>query len=288
MLPEVRSSSEVYGETDPALLRRGRFRSPAIAGDQQAALFGQACFEPGSAKNTYGTGCFMLLNTGDDAGAVAARAADDGRLEDRRPDDLCARRLGVHRRRRRAVAARRAQGDHGVGRRRGADAARCRTPTASIWCRRSSASARRTGIRARAASIVGMTRNTHDRARRARRGRRDGVPDARRARGDAGRGRPGADDAEGRRRRRGQRDAAAVPGRPARRARCGGRSCGETTALGAAYLAGLAVGYWDGLDDVRRNWALDREFAPAMESRHARRLYAGWKKAVARSLAWED
>ena len=47
-----------------------RFRSPAIAGDQQAASFGQACFEPGTAKNTYGTGCFLLLNTGDDAGAV--------------------------------------------------------------------------------------------------------------------------------------------------------------------------------------------------------------------------
>ena len=65
MLPEVRSSSEVYGETDAGAARRGRSRSPAIAGDQQAALFGQACFEPGSAKNTYGTGCFMLLNTGD-------------------------------------------------------------------------------------------------------------------------------------------------------------------------------------------------------------------------------
>ena len=73
-----------------------------------------------------------------------------------------------------------------------------------------------------------------------------------------------ADDAEGRWRSGGQRDAAAVPGRPARRARCGGRSSRETTALGAAYLAGLAVGYWEGLDDVRRNWALDREFAPQM------------------------
>ena len=62
----------------------------------------------------------------------------------------------------------------------------------------------------------------------------------------------------------------------------------ETTALGAAYLAGLAVGYWEGLNDVRTNWALDREFAPAMAQSDRDRLYAGWKKAVTRSLNWED
>ena len=61
----------------------------------------------------------------------------------------------------------------------------------------------------------------------------------------------------------------------------------ETTALGAAYLAGLAVGYWDGFDDVARNWALDREFRPAMDAGERDRLYAGWKKAVGRSLDWE-
>ena len=60
---------------------------------------------------------------------------------------------------------------------------------------------------------------------------------------------------------------------------------GETTALGAAYLAGLAVGYWDGLDDVRRNWALDREFGPAMAARRRSRLQ-GWRKAVTRAQGW--
>jgi glycerol kinase len=63
---------------------------------------------------------------------------------------------------------------------------------------------------------------------------------------------------------------------------------GETTALGAAYLAGLAVGYWDGLDDVRRNWALDREFAPQRPRAEVDDLYAGWKKAVSRSLGWAE
>ena len=62
----------------------------------------------------------------------------------------------------------------------------------------------------------------------------------------------------------------------------------ETTALGAAYLAGLAVGYWKGLDDVRRNWALDREFTPQRPKSATDRLYAGWKKAVERSLAWAE
>jgi len=64
MLPEVRSSSELYGHSDASLLGAA-VPVAGIAGDQQAALFGQACFEPGTAKNTYGTGCFMLLNTGE-------------------------------------------------------------------------------------------------------------------------------------------------------------------------------------------------------------------------------
>src|SRR5690606_17557653 len=63
MLPEVRGNSEVYGETDPSLFGRPIPLASAV-GDQQAALFGQACFEPGTAKNTYGTGCFLLMNTG--------------------------------------------------------------------------------------------------------------------------------------------------------------------------------------------------------------------------------
>lgn len=63
MLPDVRPSSEVYGRSDPKYLG-GRIRIAGIAGDQQAALFGQTCFKPGDAKNTYGTGCFLLMNTG--------------------------------------------------------------------------------------------------------------------------------------------------------------------------------------------------------------------------------
>jgi len=67
MLPDVRHSSEVYGKTDPELFGGTAIPIAGIAGDQQAALFGQGCFAPGTAKNTYGTGCFMLMNTGEKA-----------------------------------------------------------------------------------------------------------------------------------------------------------------------------------------------------------------------------
>ncbi len=70
MLPDVRPSSEVYGETDPSLFGRA-IPVAGCAGDQQAATFGQACFSAGEAKNTYGTGCFMLLNTG--SAAIASK-----------------------------------------------------------------------------------------------------------------------------------------------------------------------------------------------------------------------
>ena len=62
----------------------------------------------------------------------------------------------------------------------------------------------------------------------------------------------------------------------------------ETTALGAAYLAGLAVGYWKDLADVSRNWALDKEFAPQMAEPERQQRYASWKKGVQRSLAWAE
>jgi glycerol kinase len=61
----------------------------------------------------------------------------------------------------------------------------------------------------------------------------------------------------------------------------------ETTALGAAYLAGLAVGYWRDMDEVKRNWALDRRFEPGMDDATREKLYGGWKRAVQRALQWE-
>ena len=62
----------------------------------------------------------------------------------------------------------------------------------------------------------------------------------------------------------------------------------ETTALGAASLAGLAVGFWEDTDDMKKNWALDKRFEPAMDDGRRGKLYAGWKRAVARSRDWEQ
>ena len=84
MLPEIRSSSEVYGEVPPARHPRRASRSPGILGDQQAATFGQACFAGGEAKNTYGTGNFVLLNTGTEQVHERERPAHHGLLQDRR------------------------------------------------------------------------------------------------------------------------------------------------------------------------------------------------------------
>ena len=285
MLPEVRSSSEVYGQTDPAI-----FGSPVpvagIAGDQQAALFGQACFEPGAAKNTYGTGCFMLLNTGESPvpsqkgllttvawklgarttyaleGAVFVAGAAvqwirDGlkAIESSAEVEVLMKQVpdtdGVY-----LVPA-----FVGLG--------------APYW------DPRARGI------IVGLTRNSS-------------IAHVARAAVDAMAYQT--------------RDVLQVMQEEAKLALTtlkvdGGAAANammlqfqadllgvnvrrpvvaETTALGAAYLAGLAVGYWDGLDDVRNNWALDREFAPERPRAEMDQLYAGWTKAVSRSLSWAE
>jgi glycerol kinase len=285
MLPEVRSSSEVYGHTDAAM-----FGAPVPiagdAGDQQAALFGQACFEAGSAKNTYGTGCFMLLNTGskpvpsekgllttvawqiggkttyalegsvfiagatvqwlrDGLKAITASADVEGLMAQVPDTD------GVY-----LVPA-----FVGLG--------------APYW------DPRARGV------IVGLTRNSS-------------VAHVARA----------AVDAMAYQTRDVLEAMQSESHLPLTTLKVDGGAAAnamllqfqadllnvsvrrpvvaETTALGAAYLAGLAVGYWDGFDDVTKNWALDREFRPSMDAATREKLYAGWKKAVSRSLDWAD
>ncbi len=285
MLPEVRSSSEVYGETDPA-----HFGSAVpvagIAGDQQAALFGQACFEPGTAKNTYGTGCFMLLNTGaspvpshkgllttvgwkiggqttyalegsvfvagaavqwlrDGLKAIQA-SADVEKLMREVPDTD-----GVY-----LVPAFVGLGaPHWDPRARGIIVGLTRNSTIAHVAR---------------AAVDAMAYQTRDVLEVMQEEAGLSLTTLKVDGGAAANGMLLQFQAD-------------LLGVPVRRP-----VVQETTALGAAYLAGLAVGYWDGLDDVRRNWALDREFAPQRPQSDSDRLYAGWKKAVGRSLAWAD
>ena len=277
MLPEVRSSSEVYGHTDPAIFGAA-IPIAGDAGDQQAALFGQACFEPGAAKNTYGTGCFMLMNTGANAvpsekgllttvawkingattyaleGSVFIAGAAVQWLRD-----------GLH-----AIET---SGDVERLMAEVADTDGVYLVPAFVGLGAPYWNPHARGV------IVGLTRST-TMAHIARAAVdamayqtldvlevmqvESGVPLSM-LKVDGG-------AAVNAMLLQFQADLLRVPvRRPV---------VAETTALGAAYLAGLAVGYWDGLDDVRRNWALDREFGPVMPSADRDRLCAGWKKAV--------
>lgn len=283
MLPDVRSSSEVYGETDGELFG-GPIRIAGDAGDQQAATFGQGCFTPGSAKNTYGTGCFLLLNTGNKPvasengllttigwgldgevtycleGSVFVAGAVVQWLRDG---------LGIIQ-----SAAEVEQLAAGVP-----DAGGLYFVPAFVglgapyW----NQNARGT--------IVGITRGT-TREHLARAALESMAYQTR-------------DVLEAMQQDSGvtletlkvdggatvnnllmqfQADLLGVNvQRPVVQ---------ETTALGAAYLAGLAVGFWKDRDDIAKNWALDREFSPEMDSKQSAQLYARWKQAVERSLDW--
>ena len=231
----------------PISARRCRICSAApvrilgIAGDQQAATVGQGCFTPGMMKSTYGTGCFALLNTGDTPVHSRDRLLTTIAYQLERQAHLRARRRDLHRRRGGAMAARRAEADRDRAPRPARSPPPPIRPSRSIWCRPSSASARRGGMRRRAARSTGSRRKSgagRDQPRRARSGR---LPDPRSARRDARRlaGAPSADTVL---RVDGGMTASdytmqfladildAPVDRPVFM---------ETTALGAAYLAGL-------------------------------------------------
>ncbi len=284
MLPEVCASSEVYGETVPELLGAS-VPVAGIAGDQQAALFGQACFESGTAKNTYGTGCFMLLNTGStpvpsEKGLVTTIGWRIGRETTYALEGSVFVAGAAVQWLRDGLQAIRSSADVEALMSEVPDTDGVYLVPAFVGLGAPYWDPRARGV------IVGLTRNTKM-AHIARAAvdamayqTRDvlevmqlesGLP-LTTLKVDGG-------AAANATLLQFQADLLGVPvRRPV---------VGETTALGAAYLAGLAVGYWNGLDDVRRNWALDREFRPSMPADTRERLYAGWKKAVGRSLDWE-
>jgi len=285
MLPEVRPSSEVYATADPGLLGAA-VPIAGAAGDQQAATFGQACFEPGSAKNTYGTGCFLLMNTGTQptasrnglittvgwqlggevtyclegsvfiAGAVVQWLRDGLRaIESSAQVEALARSVpdsgGVY-----LVPA-----FVGLG-----------APYWDPYARGVIVGLTRgteIGHVARAAveSMAYQTRDVLDAMQR------DAGLRLAQLKVDGG---AAANDGL-------LQFQADVLGVTVRRP-----VVAETTALGAAYLAGLAVGYWKDTGDISRNWALDREFTPAMAVGRRESLYAGWQKAVERARGWAE
>jgi glycerol kinase len=284
MLPEVRSSSEVYAETRP-----GVFGAPVplagVAGDQQAALFGQACVKPGMAKNTYGTGCFLLLNTGTRPVASQSRLVTTP-----------AWRIG-------GVTDYALEGSVFVG---GAVVQWLRDGLGLI---RSSSEVEAlaasvpdaggvvlvpafTGLGAphwdpyARGALLGITRGTtagHI-ARAALEGIAFQVADVLTAmEADAGvplaelrvDGGAAVNDLL----MQLQADLIGVPvTRPANP---------ETTALGAAYLAGLAVGVWKDVDDVAGRWRVERVFEPRLDRGQAEERRERWAKAVKKAKGWE-
>jgi len=285
MLPEVRSSSEVYGYTEN-ILSAARIPVAGIAGDQQSALFGQMCTEPGMVKNTYGTGCFMLMNTGEKpvvsqnnllttvawkidgkvqyalegsvfiGGAVVQWLRDGLRIIQTSKDvEELARKVsdngGVY-----LVPA-----FTGLG--------------APYWNQHARG------------TIVGISRGTSDAhiARAAVESIAFQSMDL-------------------------LQSMEADAGIPIRELRVDGGATvndqlmqfqsdllntrvirpdvTETTALGAAYLAGLATGFWKDVEEVRQNWKANKTFEPTMDDTQRRTLRKNWQRAVKAAQAWAD
>jgi glycerol kinase len=286
VLPEVRPSSEIYGQTQEGILGiPGSIALAGCAGDQQAAAFGQACFAPGQAKNTYGTGCFLLMNTGEKAvasknnllttigwniggktiycleGSVFIAGAAIQYLRDE---------LRIISNAAESESLARSVEDNGgvyfVPAFAGLGAPYWDPYARGALLGLTRGSGRAQIVRAALESVAYQSRDLIEAM-----AADCGAPLAE-LRVDGG---MVANDFL----MQFQSDILATKVlRP---------KVAETTALGAAYLAGLAVGFWRDTDEIAANWQLDRAFNPAMPEDERSRLYAGWKRALERALAWE-
>lgn len=283
MLPQVHDSSEIYGTLN---IQGVEVPIAGIAGDQQAALFGQTCFAPGEAKNTYGTGCFLLMNTGDKmyhsqngllstiaiglngkvqyalegsvfvGGAVIQWIRDEMRfINEARDAEYYAQKVedtgGVY-----LVPA-----FTGLG-----------APHWDMYAR---------------GCLVGLTRGT--KREHIIRAAQESIAYQCYDLVEAMEKDTGITlnelnvDGGASRDKFLMQFQADILQKAVRRP-----MIRETTALGAAYLAGLATGVWSGLDEIREQWALDSLYQPVMEEKRCEKLLRGWHKAVGRSLDWAE
>ena len=283
MLPEVKPSSCVYGETVPDLFG-GPITISGAAGDQQAALFGQTCFTPGDAKNTYGTGCFMLMNTGEKPvfsknGLVTTIAwGVDGKVEYALEGSIFVAGSAIQwlRDQLRVVDS---APDSEYFANKVKDTNGCYVVPAFTGL-----GAPHWDAYARGA-IVGLTRgvNKYHVIRATLESLAYQTYDVLKSmEADSGiklaalkvDGGASANDLL----MQIQSDIIQAPvNRPV---------CVETTAMGAAYLAGLAVGYWKSKQDVVNNWAIDKVFGPQITPVERDKKVAGWNKAVKCAYGW--
>lgn len=286
MLPEVKDSSGTFGYANLGGKGGHRVIIAGVAGDQQAALFGQACFEKGEAKNTYGTGCFMLMNTGDKfiksnkgllttiaigidgkidyalegsifmAGASIQWLRDELRIIDSAADSEYY-----------ALKEKDSGGVYvvpafvGLG-----------TPYWDMYARGTivgltRGSNRNHIIRATLESIAYQTKDVLSAMEE------DSGITLSQLKVDGGASNNNFL----------MQFQADIIGTPVRRPKVV-----ETTALGVAYLAGLAVGFWENKDQIKHSWNVDAEFLQQIDEDLKEKKYRGWKKAVERSMNWEE
>lgn len=283
MLPEVKPSSCVYGEADPAYFG-GAIPIGGVAGDQQAALFGQTCFRPGEAKNTYGTGCFLLMNTGEHpvfsnnglvttiawglhgkityalegsvfvAGAAIQWLRDEMRLIDSAEDsEYMAQKVPD------------TNGCYVVPAFTGLGAPHWDQYARGIIVGITRGVNKYHIIRATLESLAYQTNDVLE-AMRA-----DSHIELSTLKVDGG---ASANQFL-------MQTQADIIGAPVKRPRCV-----ETTAMGAAYLAGLAVGYWKTCEEIAANWEIEHTFIPTIDSQIRQEKIKGWTHAVHYAFNW--
>lgn len=285
MLPDVRPSSEIYAHTAPYHFFGQEVPIAGIAGDQQAALFGQACFEQGMAKNTYGTGCFMLMNTGEKAvqskhGLLTTIAwGVDGKVEYALEGSIFVAGSAIQWLRdglrmikeakdseAYATKVQSTDGVYVVPAFVGLGTPYWDSDVRGAVFGLTRGTAKEHFIRATLESLAYQTKDVLT-AMEA-----DAGITLKTLRVDGG-------AVKNNFLMQFQSDILGVPvERPI---------VNETTALGAAYLAGLAVGYWESREEIAKQWNVDRAFEPKMNADTQQRLYDGWKKAVRAAQAFK-
>lgn len=285
MLPDVRPSSEIYAHTAPYHFFGQEVPIAGIAGDQQAALFGQACFEQGMAKNTYGTGCFMLMNTGEKAvqskhGLLTTIAwGVDGKVEYALEGSIFVAGSAIQWLRdglrmikeakdseAYATKVQSTDGVYVVPAFVGLGTPYWDSDVRGAVFGLTRGTAKEHFIRATLESLAYQTKDVLT-AMEA-----DAGITLKTLRVDGG-------AVKNNFLMQFQSDILGVPvERPI---------VNETTALGAAYLAGLAVGYWESREEIAKQWNVDRAFEPKMNADTQQRLYNGWKKAVRAAQAFK-
>ncbi|MBL3642825.1 glycerol kinase GlpK [Bacillus sp. RHFB] len=285
MLPDVRSSSEIYGKTAPHHFFGHEIPIAGAAGDQQAALFGQECFEKGMAKNTYGTGCFMLMNTGEKAvksehGLLTTIAWGlNGKVEYALEGSIFVAGSAIQWLRdglkllndpkdseKYALRVTSADGVYVVPAFVGLGTPYWDSDVRGAVFGLTRGTSKEHFVRATLEALAYQTKDVLSAMEV------DSGINLKALRVDGG-------VVKNNFLMEFQSGLLNVPvERPV---------ISETTALGAAYLAGLAVGYWESQEEISKLWAVDKKFEPEMEEQERKALYNGWKKAVQAAMVFK-